>query len=323
MCCQSLATLSASLAPHRQAWRLEHTREKNETAPAGTCAGVLRFLGPWKSVHKYHFITGLPRAGSTLLSALLLQNPRFHAGMTSPVGGLVSANLRLMSAGGELSLLIDAPLRKKILRGLFDAFYGDVGREVIFDTNRLWCAKMPMVADMFPQAKVIACVRDIPWIMDSIENQLHKNPFENTKLFSNEAERLTIYSRMAALARHDRLIGFPWAALKEAYYGPDAGKLLLVDYDLLVRAPHKVLQLVYRFIGEPWFDGHDVDNVEYDAPQFDAALGMAGMHQVHRKVAPRDRQTILPPDIVEKYQDMAFWRTDTRSTASVIKPTAN
>lgn len=274
-------------------------------------------------MHKYYFITGLPRAGSTLLSALLLQNPRFHAGMTSPVGGLVSANLRLMSAGGELSLLIDPALRKKILQGLFDAFYGDVGKEVVFDTNRMWCAKMPLVADMFPQAKMIACVRDIPWIMDSIENQLHKNPFENTKLFSSENERLTIYSRMAALARHDRLIGFPWAALKEAYYGPHAGNLLLVDYDLMVRAPQKVLELVYRFIGEPWYDGHDFDNVEYDAPQFDEALGMPGMHQVHRKVAPRDRTTILPPDIFEKYQDMAFWRTDTRSTASVIKPTAN
>ncbi|EJE50105.1 sulfotransferase family protein [Acidovorax sp. CF316] len=323
MCCQSLAALSASLAPHRQAWRLEHTREKNATAPAWGCAGAFRFLGLWKFVHKYHFITGLPRAGSTLLSALLLQNPRLHAGMTSPVGGLVSANLRLMSAGGELSLMIDAPLRKKILGGLFDAFYGDIDREVIFDTNRLWCAKMPMITSMFPQAKMIACVRDIPWIMDSLENQLHKNPFENTKLFASEAERLTIYSRMAALARHDRLIGFPWAALKEAYYGPHASNLLLVDYDLLVRAPQRVLELVYHFIGEPWFDGHDFDNVEYDAPQFDEALGMAGMHQVHRKVAPRDRQTLLPPDIVEKYQDMAFWRTDTRSAASVIKPTTH
>ncbi|MBU0835751.1 MAG: sulfotransferase, partial [Gammaproteobacteria bacterium] len=28
----------------------------------------------------YHFISGLPRSGSTLLAALLRQNPRFHAG---------------------------------------------------------------------------------------------------------------------------------------------------------------------------------------------------------------------------------------------------
>jgi len=33
----------------------------------------------------FHFISGLPRSGSTLLSAILRQNPRFYAGMTSPV----------------------------------------------------------------------------------------------------------------------------------------------------------------------------------------------------------------------------------------------
>ena len=36
--------------------------------------------------HGLHFISGLPRSGSTLLSALLRQNPRVHAAMTSPVG---------------------------------------------------------------------------------------------------------------------------------------------------------------------------------------------------------------------------------------------
>ena len=50
---------------------------------------------------KFHFISGLPRSGSTLLSALLLQNPRFHAGMTSPVGTLLSGMLQQFGAGRE------------------------------------------------------------------------------------------------------------------------------------------------------------------------------------------------------------------------------
>ncbi len=35
--------------------------------------------------NRLHFISGLPRSGSTLLAALLRQNPRFSAGMSSPV----------------------------------------------------------------------------------------------------------------------------------------------------------------------------------------------------------------------------------------------
>ena len=48
--------------------------------------------------HGIHFISGLPRSGSTLLAAILRQNPDFHAAMTSPVGALFSAMLRQMSA---------------------------------------------------------------------------------------------------------------------------------------------------------------------------------------------------------------------------------
>ncbi|WP_333154680.1 sulfotransferase [Microcoleus sp. B9-D4] len=38
------------------------------------------------------FISGLPRSGSTLLAALLRQNPRFHSAMTSPIGGASRSN---------------------------------------------------------------------------------------------------------------------------------------------------------------------------------------------------------------------------------------
>ncbi|EUA91313.1 sulfotransferase [Mycobacterium ulcerans] len=44
-----------------------------------------------------HFISGLPRSGSTLLAALLRQNPRFQAGMSGPLAGLFGALLDEMS----------------------------------------------------------------------------------------------------------------------------------------------------------------------------------------------------------------------------------
>ncbi|MEG3891746.1 sulfotransferase [Microcoleus sp. AT8-B1] len=55
---------------------------------------------------KAHFISGLPRSGSTLLAALLRQNPRFHAAMTSPVGGLVERMLEAMSEDNQFSTFI-------------------------------------------------------------------------------------------------------------------------------------------------------------------------------------------------------------------------
>ncbi len=271
------------------------------------------------SDRKFHFISGLPRSGSTLLAAVLLQNPRFHTGMTSPVGSLFSTMLGQFSAGSEFGPVISHEQRRRLLGGLFDSYYADhADKEIILDTNRMWCAKMPAVIDLFPSAKMISCVRNVAWVMDSIERLYRANPYENTKLWIDDTERNTVYSRVDTLAQRNRLVGFPWAALKEAYFGEHAKSLLIVDYDLLTQAPDKVLRLIYQFLGEPWFE-HDFDNVEYDAPEFDQALGLAGLHRVRRKIALETRRTILPPDLFEQYSKLSFWNDGTGSEAQVIR----
>jgi sulfotransferase len=265
----------------------------------------------------FHFISGLPRSGSTLLSGILLQNPRFHAGMTSPVGNLCSTLLSQLSAGSEFGPVVPREKRRALVRGLFDSYYADVGRPLVFDTNRAWCARMGLIRDLYPQAKVIACVRNVAWIMDSMERMYRANPYEYTKLFGAQGARGTVYSRLDAMAQHDQTVGFAWAALREAFFGEHAASLLLVDYELLTRAPAKVLPLVYDFLGEPRFE-HDFDNVEYDAEEFDAALGVPGLHRVKSQVRYTPRRTVLPPDLFEKFSQMSFWSDASGSAAHVI-----
>ena len=256
----------------------------------------------------YHFISGLPRSGSTLLSAILRQNPRFHADISSPVAPLFESVIGQISAGSELSSMVDDAQRATILKGLFHSYYTNRhDKDIIFDTNRVWTAKMPDVMQLFPDAKFICCVRDIAWIMDSMERQYRRNAFENTRLYNNPGERATVYTRLEALAHANRLVGFPYQALREACWGDYADRLVIIDYDIFVQRPDDVIPLLYQFIGEDTFD-HDFDNVEYDAPEFDTQLGVNGLHTVHNKVAPRPRKTILPPDLFERYSGMAFWR---------------
>lgn len=265
----------------------------------------------------FHFISGLPRSGSTLLSGILLQNPRFHAGMTSPVGSLCTALLNQLGAGSEFAPVVGRDKRRALLASLFTAYYADVEREVVFDTNRMWCGRMPLLHDLFPGTKVIACVRNVAWIMDSFERMYRANPYEHTRLFGAAGSRGTVYSRLEGLAQHDQTVGFAWSALREAFYGEHASSLLLVDYELLTQAPAKVLALVYDFLGEPAFD-HDFDNVDYDAEEFDSQLGAPGLHRLRAQVTFTPRQTILPPDLFEKFNQMSFWNDKSGSAANVI-----
>lgn len=266
----------------------------------------------------FHFISGLPRSGSTLLAAILRQNPLFHAGMSSPVGSLFSGMLNQVSAGSEWGPVVTREQRRRLLKGIFECYYADqADKQIIFDTNRLWCSRMPALVDLYPNAKVIACVRNVAWIMDSIERLYRANPFENTRLFNDDGERNTVYSRVETLASGNRLVGFAWSALKEAFYGEQAGNLLIVEYELLAQAPDKVLPLIYRFIDEPEFE-HDFRNVQYQAETFDSAMGVSGLHTVRPQVALEPRGTVLPPDLFEKYAGLSFWKSLSGSRASVI-----
>ena len=254
-----------------------------------------------------HFISGLPRSGSTLLAALLRQNPRFHAGMTSPVGGLYMALEGALSRRNEAAVFIAPAQRRDVLRGVFDSYYRAIGSEkIVFDTNRAWCAKLPALSQLFPRARLICCVRAIPWIMDSVERLVRRNAFELSGMFGYEAGG-TVFTRVNRLAAGDGMVGYALDALKEAFYGEQAGQLILVEYQALTRAPAETLRLLYEMLDEPAF-AHDFDNVEYEADAFDLALGTPGLHQVRRKVEWIERDTVLPPDLFSRFQNDAFWR---------------
>ena len=267
---------------------------------------------------KVHFISGLPRSGSTLLAGILRQNPRFHAAMTSPVGALFNAMVETMSPGKEFAVFITEEQRRDILESLFAAYYRkEAPKEVLFDTNRFWCSKLPALTQLFPEVKIICCVRSVAWIMDSIERLVRKNAFENSRLFSNPSERSNVYTRIESLARHDRMVGSAWSALREAYYGEQSSSMLLVEYESLTTSPEETLSQIYRFIDEDHFP-HDFDNVEYEEPEFDRLLGTDGLHKVAKKVAFRPRETILPPDLFERYDKLTFWHNRKGTRAGLV-----
>jgi sulfotransferase len=257
-----------------------------------------------------HFISGLPRSGSTLLAALLRQNPRFEAGMSGPLAGLFGALLGEMSARNEYSVFLDDAKRQRILRGLFDQFYADCTAEVIFDTNRAWCAWMPAIARLFPDAKAIACVRQLPWVIDSIERLVQRNVFSPSSIFNYTAGG-TVYTRANGVASQDGIVGASYDALKQACYGAQKDSLLLVQYETLTSDPTKTLHAIYDFLGEPAFD-HDFEHVDYDVSEFDYRAGTPGLHTVRRTVNAEPRASLLPPDLFNRFVNDAFWRDPQR-----------
>jgi sulfotransferase len=226
--------------------------------------------------------------------------------MTSPVGHIYLSMLGAVSRRNEAAMFINEAQKRELLRGVFRNYYEPIAPgKVVFDTNRMWCTKLPNLADHFPNAKVICCVRNISWIMDSIERLVRRNIFDPSGIFGFETAG-TVYTRVNRLAANDGMVGFALDALREAYFGEHADRLILVSYQALTRAPRDTLALLYDFIGEPRFE-HDFENVEYEANEFDLPIGSPGLHTVRRRVEFIDRQTILPVELFQRFENDAFW----------------
>jgi sulfotransferase len=63
---------------------------------------------------------------------------------------------------------------------------------------------------------------------------------------------------------------------------------------------------LYAVLEEPWFE-HDLQHLEYDEPEYDANLGMPGLHRVRAVVKPDARPPTIPPEIFRKYAGSNFW----------------
>lgn len=259
---------------------------------------------------QYHFISGLPRSGSTLLSAILKQNPKFCASISDPL--LEYARNILVTTHGSVGMEEAVPVekRRELIYGLFDSFYKDKP-EVCFNTNRAWTAQTSMIKDLFPTSKIIVCVRDVPWILDSFEQLNRKNPYTIKALFQHQ-DFPTVYNRVNSLMSMDGGGGYvtgPIACLKQAVYSDEKSMLCVVDYEALAKRPKETMQTIYKFLGEEWFE-HDFENVEDSYDEFDESANIKGLHTVKKHVEYKTRKPILPEDLWQQYATASFWKFD-------------
>lgn len=270
------------------------------------------------STRKFHFISGLPRSGSTLLAAILNQNPRFRAGMTSPLADIMGVVMAETSSKNDFSFDVSDEQRTTVLRGLVENFYaGQANAGVVFDTSRLWCSRMLLLHTLFPEAKVIACVRQLSWVLDSMERLVRRQPTGASKVFRFDTNT-TVYSRVDALTDPRGMVGFAFQATKDAFYGRYApGQLLLLNYESLARNPAESMRAVYQFIGEPWFE-HDFNHLAYNADEFDARVGMPGLHSVRPKVELVEHASILPREIFARFLNESFWMDPKNNIGQVL-----
>lgn len=217
---------------------------------------------------KFHFISGLPRSGSTLLTSILYQNPLIHTEGDSNLAGLMwgahqsLCNNITLSAGRQ-------DIAIKIVSDLPDAYYQHVDREVVIDKSRAWTTE-PMVyllKEYFVKPKVIVCTRNLDDIIKSFEMLFKRNDrydFAN----SDYADGLRLSLE----------------GLNNAIKFNDPSMFLFIDYNDVVDNTKDTLSSIYAFLELPEYK-HDLCNIINKSLYDDTQYGLPTMHDVRQTIS--------------------------------------
>jgi len=263
----------------------------------------------------YYFISGLPRSGSTLLSAILKQNPEFYADIASPVEALTGSSIDIVT-GAESNLTVTENQRKNLMYGIFEGYYQHIDKPVIFDSSRGWTKKTNFLKALFPYTKILCPVRDIVSILNSFEVILNKNCFY-TKQINEKVFSQNIFMRIQEIFERE-IINY-YSFLQEGYaLNPEM--IHFIEYENLCKEPEKTMRGVYEFLEKPYYS-HDFENLEYSNENFDRACNLKDLHTVKRRVEYKPPRIILPPEIVKKYNEMnmEFWRENYKPDIDIIE----
>lgn len=239
-------------------------------------------------------LSGLPRAGSTLLSAILSQNPLIHAEGNSAVcqlmwdmkrSCLTTSKEQLKANGREINTM------HNLLSNIPKHYYTNLtgAEKIVVDKCRSWT--IPTNISLLEKYidsnyKVIILERSVTDIVKSFiklykANEIDINSFSENILVPNSEPIMRSLS------------GINWAKKNN-----QDNHFLFIQYTDLVRTPAVVIQQIYEFCGWENFV-HNYDHIVCKYPENDEVYGLKGMHQIHETIIHRDNPVVLDKKLRE------------------------
>lgn len=256
-----------------------------------------------------HFISGLPRAGSTLLVNVLKQNPAIHGEAVTSLASLIgSVNASWGNYEPNREYPNDAA-KIGVLRGMLDGYYSHINKPIIFDKDRGWVPQIGVVeAVLQREVKMVVCVRNPAEILASFERLRKENPLFFTLPDQALKEGSNIASRAYFYASPEGPMGLSHRNLKDAVTMGYLDRLLFVDYNRYCSSPKSQTRRIYDFFEIPYFE-HDFENIKQEEKYHYMSVGLPHLHEVKPSLQKTTVNCVeyLGLELYEQYNREIFW----------------
>ena len=222
-------------------------------------------------------LSGLPRTGSTLLSAILDQNPEIHAEGNSAVCQLMwDMQVSCETVASEqLTANNRQATQDSRVSAIPAIYYRNTKATHIVDKCRSWT--LPANMDMLKRyvrddPKVIVLTRPIDEIVQSFVELRKANGWQG------DVESDLLIPDSEPIMRS--LNGVKWAQEN------NNGEFLFIEYADFVADTQGVIGSIYEFCGFDSF-AHDFDMIVNNHPENDSIYGLIGQHDIRSNISLR------------------------------------
>lgn len=261
------------------------------------------------------FVSGLPRAMSTLMCNVLANNPRIGGGETSPLLEYLYAARANYSSTPEVKSALSQKLMKEsflnFCRKGIDGYSETItDKEIYLDKSRGWLHLADFLWEIKPESKIIVMIRDIRDICASFENKWRQNP---DILDSRDNPKVQDFITIDQRVNHflnDPPLGIALKRLFNANHTGVLKKMLVIKAEDFCKNPEKTMRSVYEYLQEPYFemDYSDVKQVTIENDRI-TDFGIYGDHKIRQKIEPikNDSNDILGNQISNQIKANFSW----------------
>lgn len=262
-------------------------------------------------IPKFVGVTGLPRAGSTLLCQLLAQHPEIQCeGNSSPLCNTLLGIRRMISDDSFFLSQLDNSFDSSYahlasaMRGFLRGWHGSSDKKVVVDKNRAWLHAIELLLHIEPEAKLIVCLRDLSQIYGSIEAQHQRTILVD---FIDHLADFDRFGRADMLFAKDKAIGAPLLSLHAV---PDLPKkvqehLYFVRFEDMMAQPTICMSHIYAWLGLAPFEINP-EKMDVGIQESDSHYRMKYSHNQSTRIINPQRHDI-PPRIQAQIETACAW----------------
>ena len=256
------------------------------------------------------FLNGLPRAGNTVFSSIMNQNPNVAA----------TANSICADMMGELFTLKHTDIFKNypdhksfdnVAKTVFENYYKDWKEDYIIDRAPWgYPINLKFLKETKPNIKIIVLVRDIIEVLGSFIDWSNREPTS----FVNQYAAKTVEEKCDMLMNKEGQIVKELIGIKHLIDHQPKEIYHIIKFNDLVKNTENTIDGVYNFLGIPKFK-HDFNNIgqfKVNDMGYDDTIVGNGLHTLTTGAISNykekyDAYSIIPKSIIEKYKQCNFW----------------